>query len=74
MTSNIPTSSQGLITDKKGHGFSEEKTSGIRTSERIRQRLLNRNASFFANDNLAECIESGELIELEKEGIKVTKK
>ncbi len=36
-------------------------------SDRIRERLKERNISFFANDNLAECIESGELKELEKE-------
>ncbi len=37
------------------------------TSERIRKRLEERGISYFANDNLAECIEPGELKELEEE-------
>ncbi len=36
-------------------------------SDRIRARLKERKTSFFANDNLADCIEPGELQELEKE-------
>ncbi len=36
-------------------------------SARIRSRLKKRKSSFFANDNLAECIEDGELAELEEE-------
>jgi len=36
-------------------------------SDRIRARLKEKDISFFANDNLADCIEPGELKELEKE-------
>ena len=37
------------------------------TSERIRARLIKEGVSFFANDNVAECIEPGEIKELEIE-------
>ncbi len=36
-------------------------------SERIRDRLISKGGSYFANDNLAEYIQSGELEELEEE-------
>ncbi len=35
--------------------------------ERIKQRLVKQGISYFANENIAKCIEPGELKELEKE-------
>ncbi len=59
MTSTIPTFSNGALTPVN--------TSVNSVSQRIRQRLIDQDISFLANDNIADFIQTGELDELEKE-------
>ena len=65
MTS-IPRSTNDLVKDNQLNNLKTEQHSE-RVSDRIRDRLIENGHSFFANDNLAEYINPGELNELEKE-------
>ncbi len=61
MTSNINSSDINKVAS------TNQTVEATLVSERIRKRLIERGVSYFANDNLAECIEPGELKELEAE-------
>ena len=61
MKSIITSSSEGVIDDSTDANSNEKASVNQSISERIRSRLLERNISFFANDNVAECILDGEL-------------
>ena len=63
MTSQTNSSSYNESEKEPMKGFDDLS----KVSDRIRARLKERNVSFFANDNLADCIEEGELKELEQE-------
>ena len=63
MTSQTNSSSYNESEKEPMQGFDDLSL----VSDRIRARLKERNVSFFANDNLADCIEEGELKELEQE-------
>tara|TARA_B100001250_G_C19695858_1_gene742494 strand:- start:205 stop:960 length:756 start_codon:yes stop_codon:yes gene_type:complete len=62
MTPTISNSS-----DDNQPGELKTQAKNILASERIRERLINRGVSYFANDNLAEHIKPGELDALESE-------
>ena len=67
MTSLIPSSTDDLMQDTEVMQASDEKASNQLVSERIRSRLIDNQISYFANDNVADYIEPGELQELEVE-------
>ncbi len=67
MTSIIPSSADNLTQGTGVMKASDEKASKQLVSERIRSRLIDNKISYFANDNVADYIEPGELQELEVE-------
>ena len=67
MTSNISQSSTDVIQENQFNKVKIDQRNDQLVSDRIRERLIKNKKSFFANDNVADCIEPGELKELEEE-------
>ncbi|WP_320667326.1 GTP cyclohydrolase I [Prochlorococcus sp. MIT 1307] len=67
MTSIIPSSTDDVTKETNVIQEIGGTPNGELVSERIRSRLVEKGISYFANDNVSECIEPGELKELENE-------
>jgi len=67
MTSIIPSSTDEVTKGTDVIQASGNSSPNQLVSDRIRSRLIEKGISYFANDNVAECIEPGELKELEDE-------